>query len=355
MNRPHSIPLSVERWNPLLGERVIMAPMTAVRPWNGKVIPTVENGQSEFDPSCYLCPGVQRSAGAFNPPYRDVFVFDNDFATFVMQEDVDARKRESDETPAQGVCRVVCFSPKHNVTLAEMSEPNIQKVLQTLCAQFQELSALPEIEYIMLFENKGELIGVSNPHPHGQIYATDFIPRIPATMYNNAREFMDNQGKCLFCDILKREEQANIRIVCQNKHFIAYVPYFARFKYEVHIISRRHISYMTELEPEEMASLTSIYREMLIRYDNLFQMPFPNITIFYNAPCKQGLDPSPWHFHIQFCPPLRSADKLKYMAGFETGGGNVINPSLPRDSATALRDVSNTHYSLSCLPTEKPD
>lgn len=340
-----SKPSSVKCFHPVLGEWVIFAPVTDVRPWSGAVVAPTREKQPDHDPSCYLCPRVKRATGSNNPDYKDVFVFDNDFATLSMKTPEPSFIDEYGyDNPALGKCRVVCFSPRHNVTLAEMQPKDLENVLTALCGEFQALSAIPEIQYIMMFENKGKVIGVSNPHPHGQIYSTDFVPRIPATMHANASKHFHDKKSCLFCDILKKEKEEKSRIVTQNEHFTAFVPYFARFKYEVHIMPNRHVPFITSLTAEERTSLASIYHEMVVRFDNLFQMISPNITIFYNAPCKPEWDPAPWHFHIQFLPPLRSADKLKYLAGFESGGGNIINPSLPSLSAQELRAVSTVHF-----------
>lgn len=305
-----------------------------------------KNKLPEFDPECYLCPGVKRAGGEVNPDYKDVYIFDNDFPSLSMEYSIeDYNMYHLQDTPARGSCRVVCFSPKHNITLPEMEVKDISKVLTALCEQFRELSSIPEIQSVMIFENKGKIIGVSNPHPHGQIYSTDFVPRILWTMYSNASEFMDAKGECLFSMVMEEELSDGIRIVCQNNHFVAYVPYFARHAYEIHIMSRRHVPFITELTQEERLSLAEMYEEVLVRYDNLFGMPFPNITLFQNAPCGNSVNPEPYHFHIEFYPPLRGQDKLKYMAGFESGGGNIINPSLPCESAKALRNVSKIHYS----------
>lgn len=318
-------PASLKRMHPYLKEWVILAPATGDRPWNGAVLKAPEEAGLGFDPSCHLCPGASRATGAANPRYTRTLVFDNDYASLSL------------DSEARGICRVVCFDPRHNVTLAEMDVDGIEAVLRTFAAQFGELSSVPGMEYVMPFENKGKEIGVSNPHPHGQVYATDFIPRIPAAMYASAREFRDRQGGCIFCDVLAKELRDGSRVISRNEHFAAFVPAFARFKYEVHLMPLRHVADMTALRDEEVGSLAELYLDVLARYDNLFGRRIPNITLFYNAPCKAGLDPAPWHFHIQFAPPVRSADKLKYLAGFETGGGNIINPSLPEDSAEELR------------------
>lgn len=337
---------SVRRWNPILGEWVIIAPATAGRPWSGAVVSAARNELPEFDPGCYLCPGVTRAGGKVNPPYTGVHVFDNDFATLSMNYSLDGQEGYAEtDIPARGVCRVVCFSPKHNITIPEMTGEEVVPVIRTFRDQFAELSAIPEIENVMLFENRGKIIGVSNPHPHGQIYATDFIPRIPASRYENARRYRLDTGKCLFCTVLEDELRSGTRIITQNDHFVAFIPVFARLAYEVMVIPRRHIPFITELTGEELLSLANIHREMMIRYDNLFGMPFPNITIFQNCPCGNGADPGPYHFHIEYLPPLRSADKLKYMAGFESGGGTIINPALPDESAEALSNAPVIHYS----------
>ena len=336
---------SFKRWNPLLGEWVIIAPVTAGRPWSGTVISPEAENLPEFDSDCYLCPGVKRAGGEVNPDYRDVYVFNNDFPSLSMEystEELNMIRPQDD--PALGICRVVCFSPKHNTTLPEMEIQDISKVITAFCEQFRELSSVPEIENVMIFENRGKIIGVSNPHPHGQIYATDFVPRIPWKMYTNARDFMNVTGKCIFCKVMEEELSEEIRIICQNDHFVAYVPFFARHTYEVHILPKRHFPFIYDITNEERMSLAELYKEVLVRYDNLFGMPFPNITIFQNAPCGESINPEPYHFHIEFYPPLRNADKLKYMAGFESGGGNIINPSLPCESAKALRNVSKNHY-----------
>ena len=336
---------SVKRWNPYLGEWTIIAPVTGGRPWSGAVVGASKNDQPEFDPDCYLCPGVKRAGGETNPNYKDVFIFNNDFASLSMDYNVDGHESYEDtDLPAHGICKVVCFSPKHNITLPEMETADISKVLEALCNEFRNISSIPEIENVMMFENRGKIIGVSNPHPHGQIYSTDFVPRIPWTMYSNALKYSKEKSGCLFCSVMENEMLKKKNIVCENDHFVVYVPSFARHTFETHLMPKRHVPFITGLNQAELKSLAEIYREILIRYDNLFSMPFPNITVFQNSPCGNEIDPEPYHFHIEFYPPLRSPDKLKYMAGFESGGGNIINPSLPSDSAKSLRDVPAEHY-----------
>jgi UDPglucose--hexose-1-phosphate uridylyltransferase len=338
---------SIRRWNPILGEWVIIAPNTAGRPWSGALVDPHAPDIPEFDPSCYLCPGVARAGGAVNPLYRGVYVFDNDFPTFSFQHaPEEAALPRYHEVPARGICRVVCFSPRHNTTLPEMGEEEVYAVVRAFRDQYEELSSIPEIASVMMFENRGMAIGVSNPHPHGQIYATDFVPRIPAARYGNARHYFDEHDACLFCGILEEELSDGARIVTSNERFAAFVPPFARHAFEIMLLPRRHTPSIIDMTDDDLRALASIYREVLIRCDNLYSLPFPNITIFQNPPCAPGTDREPFHFHIEFLPPMRSRDKLKYMAGFESGGGTIINPAHPDDSARALRETPVVHYKM---------
>lgn len=342
---------SFKRWHPYLGEWVIIAPATGVRPWNGAVVEQEPPRLPSFDPSCYLCPGVRRACGAANPDYTGVFVFENDYPTLSMDYEFEpgVPHGPSDE-PARGVCRVISFTPRHDLTLAELDPAAFRGVLDAFRYQYRELSRIPEIRHVLVFENKGAVIGVSNPHPHGQLYATDFLPRIPATQYANALRHRNQTGGCVYCRVLEEELAHGARVVSENEHMVAFVPGFARHTFEVHIMPRRHVSSIDLLTGDEIHSLAAIYRELLIRYDNLFHLPFPNITLLRNAPCGPEYDTSVHHFHIEFCPPLRSRDKLKYMAGFETGTGTVINPSVPEESAEALRAVRTVHYAAGVTP-----
>ncbi|MBN1292846.1 MAG: galactose-1-phosphate uridylyltransferase [Candidatus Latescibacteria bacterium] len=336
---------SVKRWNPLLGEWIIIAPATGVRPWSGAVVSSSPNELPVHDPDCYLCPGVIRASGEVNPNYDGIYVFDNDYPSLSMNTAQDeSSEQKTPEHPARGICRVVCFTPKHNVTFAEMTTDEVHAVFMSFYDQFEELSAIEEIQHVMIFENRGKIIGVSNPHPHGQIYCTDFVPRIPATRYAHALLHKREKDTCIFCKIIEDELADGRRIITENDDFVAFTPYFARLSYEVFIFPRRHVPFITELSVKEIQSLAAIHKEMMVRFDNLFQMPFPNITVFQNAPCSSKINPESYHFHIEFLPPLRSPDKLKYMAGFESGGGNIVNPIFPEESAEALRNVSTIHY-----------
>jgi UDPglucose--hexose-1-phosphate uridylyltransferase len=335
---------SIKRWNPLLGEWVIIAETTSDRPWSTHGIPGEEQILPEYDPDCYLCPGTTRANGKTNPVYTGTYVFDNDFPS-LSSERLDTESNSLDgEINAYGYCRVVCFSPCHNLTLAEMDSDDFIRILNTLQGQYIDLSSQANIEYVLIFENKGSIVGVSNPHPHGQIYATDFVPRIPGKEYRMFKQHLEETGRCLLCDIIEQELSTDRRIICRNLDFIAYVPSFARYSYEVHIVSVQHIPSIDCLNNREVESLADIYRQISIRYDNLFETSLPNITVFHNAPCVKAVKPGEFHFHIEFYPPLRSADKPKYMAGFESGGGNVVNPLMPEKAAEILKNLSPIHY-----------
>jgi UDPglucose--hexose-1-phosphate uridylyltransferase len=336
---------SFKRHHPYLDEWVLIAPSTGVRPWSGATVDSPPPSLPTFDPDCYLCPGVTRAEGGVNPSYEGVYVFDNDFPTLSPDYTLDPQvPRVPGDEPATGICRVISFTPSHNMTLAVMSPAEVRDVIGVFRDQYAELAAQPAIEHVMIFENKGAVIGVSNPHPHGQLYASDFVPRIPAAQYENASNHLRETGTCLFCSVLEDERVSGSRIVSENDVCTAFVPGFAQHAFEVHIMPRRHVSSIDALTDTELDGLSALYHEMLIRYDNLFRLPFPNITLLRNTPCGTDHNPEPYHFHIEFCPPLRSRDKLKYMAGFETGGGNIINPLLPDEAAALLRDLPAAHY-----------
>jgi UDPglucose--hexose-1-phosphate uridylyltransferase len=333
------------RWNPFLSEWVIIASQTSVRPWSGNVIKNQEDVSPDYDESCYLCPGVTRASGEKNSDYEETFVFDNDFASFAPHAPEVLRDDEFFRAvPAKGQCRVVCFSPKHNVVLAQMNDQEIMGVIKTWLKEFEELSKKEFIKNILIFENKGKVIGVSNPHPHGQIYATGFIPRtILQEVFASAKYFKEKK-ECLFCNYLKSEIKEKCRIVFENDSFVLFVPYFARYSYETQLMPKRHFHMITEMTDKEKVDFADILRKTLCKYDNLFGMVMPNIMMMHNAPVDGDDYSSVYHFHVEFYPPLRSPDKLKYMAGFESGGGNIINPTDPDFAAEELRKASDVHF-----------
>jgi UDPglucose--hexose-1-phosphate uridylyltransferase len=333
------------RWHPLLQEWVILAATTADRPWSGAVVEAATGNEPVHDPGCYLCPGVIRASGEKNPSYKKTFAFTNDFASFSLAApDVHSNEIFERTEPVRGTCRVICFSPVHNTTMAELSLEETEEIYSVWRQEYEALSKEGFIRNVLIFENKGKVIGVSNPHPHGQIYATGYIPRIVERQLESFTEYFKRHRTHLLNDILEREIMIRERIVLENEHFVAFIPFFARFVFETYIVPRRHVARITDLTPVELKALASIHRQLIIRFDNLYRMSFPNITMLQNAPTERNSNNDLFHFHVEFYPPMRAPDKLKYLAGFESGGGNIINPVMPETAAAMLREASGVHY-----------
>ncbi len=329
-----------KRWHPLLQEWVIIAATTSERPWSGETVKQTNQAEPEYDPGCYLCPGVVRASGIKNPEYQGAWAFTNDFASFSFDApDVYRQSRFEIVEPVHGTCRVICYTPKHNLTLAQLSIEEIIAVVKLWQEEYSTLSSHPKIQNVLIFENKGKMIGVSNPHPHGQIYATNFVPRIVERQRQSFADYYKKYNSHLLIDLIEEEKVHGKRIVYENEHFVAFIPFFARFVYETYIVPKRHMARISDLNDAEVKSLADIHKTMLMKFDNLYQMSFPNITMLQNAPCDDNPDNDLFHFHIEFYPPLRSPDKMKYLAGFESGGGNIINPVMPDEAAARLREA----------------
>jgi len=334
------------RWHPLLQEWVIIAATTSERPWSGEVIKTQQIDSPEFDPQCYLCPGVTRASGIKNPHYTKPYAFTNDFASFSFDapEVASGNSYFEKRAPVHGTCRVICFSPKHNITLAEMSKDELKDVVELWQSEFASLASNPKIENVLIFENKGKVIGVSNPHPHGQIYATGFVPKVLNRERESFVSYFKEHSSQLMKDLVEYELEKKERIIYRNDHFVAFIPFFARFVYETYIVPLRHICNITEFTKDELEAYVDIHHTIIVKFDNLFKMSFPNITMLHNAPCDKDGANKLFCFHTEFYPPLRSPDKLKYLAGFESGGGNIINPVCPEEAAARMREAEIIHY-----------
>jgi UDPglucose--hexose-1-phosphate uridylyltransferase len=311
--RPH------RRFNPLTREWILVSPHRTQRPWQGQVEATAPADRVQYDPACYMCPGNTRSAGYRNPNYKNVFVFDNDFPALLSDGGI-ASIRQQDLLIAEtetGICRVLCFSPQHDLTLPMMDEVDIRAVVDCWAEQFQELAEHPGIQYVQIFENRGAMMGASNPHPHCQIWSSASIPNIPKIEQESQDAYRKAKGSCLLCDYFRLEESATIRTVVQNEHFLAVVPYWAVWPFETMILSKRHVGAIHEFNPAEREALSEILKRLTARYDNLFQTPFPYSMGFHQRP-TDGLEHPEWHFHAHFFPPLlRSATVRKFMVGFE--------------------------------------
>jgi UDPglucose--hexose-1-phosphate uridylyltransferase len=333
------------RFNPLLGEWVLVSPHRAKRPWQGQKENEVTDLRPEFDPQCYLCPGNTRANGVTNPDYKDVYVFDNDFPALLLDEvaateDGNALFRLR---PERGLNKVVCFSPKHNLTIPEMETAAIEKVVHAWIGQYIEIGSKDFINYVQIFENKGSVMGCSNPHPHGQIWAQSSLPtQIEKTQYNLSSYYAKN-NKSLLADYLAEELQREERIVLQNEHFAAVVPFWAIWPFETLIISKRDFGNIAQMSDEEIAAFADILKRITVKYDNLFNTSFPYSAGMHQTP-TDGQEHPEWHFHMHFYPPLlRSATVKKFMVGYELLAEAQRDIS-PEKSAAMLRDLPETHY-----------
>lgn len=333
------------RLNPLTGEWMLVSPHRAQRPWQGQVEPTARETTREYDPSCYLCPGNARAGGKRNPKYTETFVFENDFAA--LKPDVpNGELREQDLLAARsekGHCHVVCFSPRHDLTLARMSAGAIRKVVDTWCDEFSNLAKSPDVRAVQIFENRGPMMGCSNPHPHGQIWANETVPDELAREVAFQQKYFKQHGRSLLGDYLKLELEKRERLVCCNDHFAGVVPFWAVWPFETMLISRRCVSSLPELTAEERNGLADILRRLTIRYDNLFQTAFP-YTMGFHQPPTDGAEYPGCHLHAHFYPPLlRSETVQKFMVGYEM----LAMPQrdiTPESAAKQLRGLSEEHY-----------
>ena len=311
------------RFNPLTEEWVLVSPHRLKRPWQGKVESLPIQKRPEYDPNCYLCPGNKRAGGKKNPKYSSTFVFDNDFSALLPKRKTKINSKINSlllAQPESGICRVICFSPKHNLTLPQMKEKDIRKVIDLWIKQYRELGKKDFIKAIQIFENKGEIMGCSNPHPHGQIWATESIPVEPAKENKSQKAYFEKNHKCLLCDYLNIEKKQKIRIVCENSSWIVVIPFWAIWPYETLVLPKRHVGDLTQLKVGEKKDLANILKRITIRYDNLFNISFPYTMGFHQSPTNNQ-DYSYWHLHIHFYPPLlRSATVKKFMVGFEMMG-----------------------------------
>jgi UDPglucose--hexose-1-phosphate uridylyltransferase len=334
-----------ERWHPLREEWVILAAHRQDRPWSGETIKQIQTDLPEHVADCYLCPGNARVSGQLNPPYQQTLVFDNDHPC--VSETAPAELAEpvgiNRNRPAQGIARVVCYSPKHNLTLAELSVGEIEKLLRVWQEQYVDLGSRVEIDHVLIFENKGEVVGVSNPHPHCQIYATNFVFKFIETEARASERHFAETGRVLFQDIIAAERQDGRRIIAENDSAIAFLPYFARYAYEVFVSPKQTHASLAALSDSEVRDLSEVLKQVLIKFDNLWQMPFPYVMPLHQAPTDGG-DYSSFHFHIEFHPPLRKPNLFKYLAGPEIGGGNFLSDTSPEEKAAELRAQSDVHY-----------
>ena len=315
------------------------------RPWLGKVEVAPALGSVSYDPTCYLCPGNERVNGAGNPLYESTYLFENDFPALLLNE-TDSLQDEEGLLVARsetGLCQVLCFSPRHDLTVPRMSQAQLRTVVERWKEIFRELDTVDRIAHVQIFENHGALMGASNPHPHCQIWANETLPNIPGRELVACTEYSRSKGSCLLCDYLCMELERDERLVCQNDDFAVVVPFWAVWPFETLLLGKRHFAAMDELDVREAGSLADIMRRLTIRYDNLFKTSFPYSMGFHQRPSDGASHPES-HFHAHYYPPLlRSASVQKFMVGFEL----LDSPQrdlTPEQAATALVASEEVHY-----------
>jgi UDPglucose--hexose-1-phosphate uridylyltransferase len=336
-----------QRYHPLRDEWVVVAAHRQQRPWSGEQRLPAAATPARHDPTCYLCPGNLRVGGQRNPDYDAVFVFDNDHPCVGP----DAPPFEpapgggfwvNQARRASGAARVVCYSPRHDLSLSRLELPAIVELFRVWQREYRELSELPEVEHVLIFENRGEVVGVSNPHPHCQIYATNFVFKTIEVELVACRRHFEATGRALLQDIVSAEREDGRRIIAENSGALGFVPYFARYAYETFVTPKQGYARLSEMPESELSALADVLRQVLIRYDNLWQLEFPYVMALHQAPTR-GEHPG-FQFHIELHPPLRQPQLLKYLAGPEIGGGSFIADTSPEQKAAELRAVPLVHY-----------
>ncbi|KAF9435415.1 galactose-1-phosphate uridyl transferase [Entomortierella beljakovae] len=367
---------SHRRFNPLTNTWVLCSPHRTQRPWQGKVEDQDNSKSVTYDPECYLCPTNTRSNGlARNPDYKETFVFENDFPAVKQDQPVlditeDTFNPLLQAESVRGQCHVICFTPEHDKTLANMTEQQILPVIQTWIQIFDNLKSNSEINNVQIFENKGALMGCSNPHPHCQVWATEDIPQEPAQELRNMAEYQKKYNRCMLCDYTDTEIKADLkaktlaasststspsnitpngsRVVCENENFMCVVPFWATWPFETLVISKKHLSRLSDATLEQQKDLANILRRITCRYDNLFKCSFPYSMGIHQAPTTGDQDQENLaHLHLHFYPPLlRSATVRKYLVGFELMG-QAQRDLTPEEAAKRLIECSEIHYKSS--------
>ncbi len=344
-----------QRWHPLREEWVIIAAHRNARPWNGEsFVNGAADNVPEYVSECYLCPGNDRVYGGRNENYTGIYVFDNDLPCVSP-----AAPHELDRLPgslyrnrpAHGLARVVCYSPLHNTTLAELDVSEIKALLEVWQVQFRELSERPEVDHVLIFENKGKVVGVSNPHPHCQIYATNFVFKTITTEVGACKRYWQEHRRVMFEDIINLELVDGRRILANHGSAVAFIPYFARYAYETFVAPRQAYQNIAELPEGDLSDLAHALKDVLVRMDNLWQISFPYVLALHQA-TTTGTVANGFHFHIEIHPPLRSPSLLKYLAGPEVGGGNFLSDTSPEQKAAEIQAQSLVHYKTG--PTSPP-
>jgi len=332
------------RYNPLLHEWVLCSPGRLERPWQGRIEPFPPADMPAYDPTCYLCPGNSRAGGHRNPAYTGTFVFDNDFPALTPDAPASAMTDGPLVARAErGICRVVCFSPRHDRTVATLDRSTLRRVVDAWSDETRTLGARDDVRYVQVFENQGELMGCSNPHPHCQIWATEHVPTIPARKLDSQRTYFTTHGRDLLGDYLDHELRDARRLVLQNDHWVVLVPFWAVWPFETMVLPRRAAPDLVSLSDGERDALADALLRLAVRYDNLFQCSFPYSMGWHGCPTDGTTHPY-WRLHAVFLPPLlRSATVKKFLVGYELTAESQRDLS-PEDAAARLRDQPERHY-----------
>ncbi len=337
---------SHRRYNILTGEWILVSPHRTKRPWQGKQEQVKLEESKSYDENCYLCPGNTRANGSVNPEYTNPFSFINDYSALlssVPEENYsEGLLRAKSE---RGICKVVCFSPDHSLTLPIMPVKGIEDVVNLWIKEYKELGSIPYINHIQIFENKGDIMGCSNPHPHGQIWAQESIPMEVTKKTQNQLDYWQKNGRGLLTDYLEQELHHKERVIFENASFVALVPYWAIWPYEVMILPKRKIQSIDQLTTKEVTSFSAMIKDVTTRYDNLFKTSFPYSAGIHQAP-TDGNSHDEWHFHMSFYPPLlRSATVKKFMVGYEMFA-DPQRDITAEQAADTLKNMPTKHYSL---------
>ena len=331
------------RFNPLTGEWILVSPHRTERPWHGSQEPVASEKRPEYDPECYLCPGNRRASGTVNPLYTSTYVFTNDFPALfpdTPHRRRNVRKYIRDES-VSGTCRVICFSPRHDLTLAEMAVEEIRDVITVWAEQTKELGE--KFSWVQIFENKGAMMGCSNPHPHGQIWAVNCLPNEPYKENRRQSAYFKQNKSVLLTDYLDYELESRERVVLENENWLAVVPFWAIWPFEILLLPRRPILRLPDLTPAERNSLALILKSLLTKYDNLFQSSFPYTMGWHGAPTMPG-NFDYWQLHAHFYPPLlRSSSVKKFLVGYEMLA-EAQRDLTPEVASRTLRETSEIHY-----------
>ncbi len=336
---------SHRRYNPLTGDWILVSPHRTKRPWQGKVEKLSGDQRPQYDPTCYLCPGNERAGGHQNPDYKETFVFQNDFSS-LLPEVPKGEFKNGELFLAQserGFCKVICFSPRHDMTIPEMEVSAIRKVVDLWCNEYEAIGKLDYINHVQIFENKGDIMGCSNPHPHGQIWAQENLPGEPAKEDKMQKAYYQKHGRTLLFDYVQEELKSGERVLAENASFVAVVPFWATWPFEAMIVSKQARQNLLQLNDTERTDFADMYKQLTVMYDNLFEVSFPYSAGIHQAP-TDGQDHPEWHLHMHFFPPLlRSATVKKFMVGYEM----LANPQrdiTAEQSAQRLRDLPKKHY-----------